>query len=472
MTQVCVIGTGYVGLVTAACLSYIGNSVIGVDTDRRKLELLKQGVSPIFEPGAEALMKSGIAQKRLRFSDDVRQAILASEVIFIAVGTPGLPDGRVDLSQIEAAGRNIGETLGQLGDGVLRVIATKSTVPVGTCLKLEEIIRQSAAALGHGETSAAPLPGVNRNGRFVVASNPEFLREGSAVGDYLYPHRIIIGTSDERAIAVLSELYRPIVEQSFVLSDDLPARPYGLARVPLVTMDSRSAEMAKYAANAFLSIKIGFANEIANICEPAGADVTKVLHAVGLDRRIGPQYLSAGIGWGGSCLGKDVAALAQTAEEFGCQPALLRASLTTNCVQRLTVIQKLQSALGIVDGKTIGLLGLAFKPETDDLRDAPSLTIAHTLIQMGARVKVYDPVAMKSCRAEQPKLNVIYATDALDLAADCDAVVLVTEWDEFRRLDLKELRRVMAGAVLLDGRNIFEAQAARAAGLKYIGVGR
>jgi UDPglucose 6-dehydrogenase len=304
-----------------------------------------------------------------------------------------------------------------------------------------------------------------------VASNPEFLREGSAIADTFYPDRIVVGANDNYATERLRALYEPIIEQTFS-EPSSAARPSGFTAVPVVTTDLASAEMIKYAANAFLATKISFANEIANICERVGADIKEVVRGFGLDSRIGPKFLNAGVGWGGSCFGKDVSALIDIAKEYGYDPELLSSTVSVNKRQRSIPVQKLQESLKIIKGKTIGLLGLAFKPETDDLRDAPALEIARQLLEMGARIKVYDPIAAQACRNQQPDLKVEYADNALSLAEDCDALVIVTEWEEFRHLDLIGISEVMKGKVLIDGRNILDPQAVEAAGFKYRGIGR
>jgi UDPglucose 6-dehydrogenase len=453
--RVCVIGTGYVGLITAACLSHVGHAVVGVDVDRRKIAMLRKGLSPIYEPGLERLLRVQMDAGTLSFSEEAEAVIAEAEAILIAVGTPPRGDGDVDLCHLETALRTIGRAVQRTSDRAVRLIVSKSTVPVGTARWIAEWFRASCPER-----------------EVLVVSNPEFLREGNAVHDCLYPDRIIVGAEDRRAVAVVKQLYRPILEQTFPTPDYLPPRPEGLRRVPLLWMDWNSAEMAKYASNAFLALKISFANEIANICERVGADVVRVMEAVGLDHRIGPHYLGAGIGWGGSCLGKDLSALIRMAERADYEPLLLRAVRETNAHQRRSVIEKLRAALGSLEGRTIGLLGLAFKPNTDDIRDAPSLTIARALLGAGARVKAYDPVAMEKVREEYPDLELIYTTDPLDLAHACDALVVVTEWEVFRRLDLAELRRVMRGDLLVDGRNLFDPEAARRAGLTYVGVGR
>jgi UDPglucose 6-dehydrogenase len=302
-------------------------------------------------------------------------------------------------------------------------------------------------------------------------SNPEFLREGTAVADSLYPDRIVVGASDEQTLDAMRELFKPLAAQSFEPPPGLP-RPACMTAAPLFTTSLTSAEMIKYAANAFLAMKIGFANEIANICERVGAEATEVMRGIGMDSRIGSKFLNPGLGWGGSCFGKDIQALLHTAREYGYTGKLLQASFEVNCEQRQMVIQKLQEKLRILKGRTIGLLGLAFKPDTDDLRDAPSLHLAVRLLQMGARVRVYDPIAMPACRKQQPDLKIRYCESAQEVAADADGLVLVTEWEEFRGLDLPKLARAMTTPVLVDGRNLFHPEAAMAAGFDYTGIGR
>jgi UDPglucose 6-dehydrogenase len=335
----------------------------------------------------------------------------------------------------------------------------KSTVPVGSGNLVEMLVREGIRDAGRGETI-----------RFGVASNPEFLREGSAVADSLYPDRIVVG-GDAATLSVMRELYEPIVAQSFTPPPDVP-RPSSMVSVPLLATSLTSAEMIKYAANAFLAMKIGFANEMANICERVGAEAPEVMAGIGLDSRIGAKFLNPGVGWGGSCFGKDIQALLHTAREYGYSSKLLEASLEVNTAQRQMVIQKLQEKLFILKGRTIGLLGLAFKPDTDDLRDAPSLHIAERLLHLGARVKAYDPVANAVCAQQRPDLKIRYCDSAQELAAESDALVLVTEWREFHNLDLAAMAASMTAPVLIDGRNFFMPETARAAGFDYSGIGR
>lgn len=484
--NVCLIGTGYVGLVTGACLSYLGHHVTCVDVDEEKVAMLRAGRAPIYEPGIEELIAEGARAGRLTFTTKLDEAVRVSEVIFIAVGTPPKPGGSPDLSYVRRAAQEIGRAILRAGGPPLfRVIVNKSTVPVGSGNWVATLIREQVRGLmreavaqgnGHGSAPGARLRGLagEVEESFAVVSNPEFLREGTAIRDTLYPDRIVVGANSERASELLKRLYQPILEQSFEPPASVAglARPAGLKSVPLVTTDPASAEMIKYAANAFLAMKISFANEIANICEQTGADVSHVMRGIGLDGRIGGRFLRAGVGWGGSCFGKDISALIQIAGEYGYRPELLEAARSVNQRQRRRVVQKLQSSLKILKGRTVGLLGLAFKPETDDVRDAPAFDIALDLTTKGARVKVYDPVAMGAFRAQHPELDLIYAPDVQELAADCDALVLVTEWPEFRRLDLPSLRRLTSGPLLVDGRNLFDPEEAAAAGFQHVGVGR
>jgi UDPglucose 6-dehydrogenase len=454
--QVTVIGTGYVGTVTGVCLAYLGHRVTCVDTDASKVARLARGESPIYEPHLEKMIKLAGEVGGVRFQTTLADAVRESDVIFIAVGTPPLPSGEANLEYLEAAAKAIGQAM---EDAKYRVVVNKSTVPVGSGNLVETLVREGVAAGGRCGSI-----------RFGVASNPEFLREGSAVADSLYPDRIVVG-GDAATLAVMRELYEPLVAQSFPAPPGVP-RPSAMVSVPLLATSLTSAEMIKYAANAFLAMKIGFANEMANICERVGAEAPEVMAGIGLDSRIGGKFLNPGVGWGGSCFGKDIQALLHTAREYGYSSRLLEASLEVNAAQRQMVIQKLQEKLFILKGRTIGLLGLAFKPDTDDMRDAPSLHIAERLLQMGARVKAYDPVANTACAQQRPDLKIRYCESAQELASDSDALVLVTEWREFHTLDLDELAHAMTAPVLIDGRNFFAPDKARAAGFDYTGIGR
>jgi UDPglucose 6-dehydrogenase len=483
--EVCVVGTGYVGLVTGTCLAYLGHSVVCVDIDERKIEMLRQGKSPIYEPGLDQLVAIGQQRGHLHFSTKLESSVRESEIIFVAVGTPPLANGRADLSYVKAVAHSVGRAL---DCERRRVIVNKSTVPIGSGNWVEMLVREGlnentawreklaatervqAGAVTTATTSRRPNS-IKAEDFFLVASNPEFLREGSAITDTFYPDRIVIGASDIHATERLRALYEPIIEQTFTPPAMAP-RPADFTAVPVVTTDLASAEMIKYAANAFLATKISFANEIANICERVGADIKEVVRGFGLDSRIGPRFLNAGVGWGGSCFGKDISALIDIANEYGYEPGLLRSTVEVNRRQRHVPVQKLQEVLKIIKGKTIGLLGLAFKPDTDDLRDAPALEIASELIEMGARVKAYDPIANEACRRQHPDLKIEYAESAIALAEDCDAIVIVTEWEEFRFLDLDQIGDVMRMKVLIDGRNVLDPQAVEEAGFKYRGIGR
>lgn len=456
--RVTVIGTGYVGTVTGVCLAYLGHRVTCVDTDETKIERLRRGEIPIYEPGLEELLPEAAAKGGVDFSTDLEEPVHQSDVIFIAVGTPSLPGGEANLAYLESAARGVGAAMDA---SKYRVVVNKSTVPVGCGNLVETLVREGLRDRVDDRSHID----------FGVASNPEFLREGSAIGDSLFPDRIVLGAGDARTIAMMRRLYAPLIEQKFATPAGFD-RPAGMSSVPVVATTLTSAEMIKYCANAFLAMKIGFSNEMANICEKVGADVTEVMAGIGLDSRIGVNFLNAGIGWGGSCFGKDIQSLLHTAGEYGYNARLLAASLEVNRVQRQLVIQKLQEKLYILKGRTIGLLGLAFKPDTDDLRDAPSLQIAERLLQMGARVKAFDPIAMTACREQHPDLRITYCADAISVAEHADALVLVTEWPQFRDLKLPVLAKCMARPILVDGRNLFDPHLAHEAGFDYTGIGR
>lgn len=432
-----------------------------VDIDERKVKMLSEGKSPIYEPGLEQLLAICKQKEELSFTTDIAGAVKEADIIFIAVGTPPLPSGRANLSFVEAVARSIGAAL---EPGKRRVVVNKSTVPIGSGNWVDMLVRE-------GLESNTACQGHKAETLFAVASNPEFLREGSAIADTFYPDRIVLGSFDSFAIEQLRTLYKPLVEQTFNPPPST-ARPAGFTAVPVVTTDLASAEMIKYAANAFLATKISFANEIANICEKVGANIQEVVRGVGLDNRIGPRFLNAGLGWGGSCFGKDVSALIDIAREYSYETQMLAATVDVNLRQRLVAIQKLQETLKIIKGKTIGLLGLAFKPNTDDLRDAPALTIAAQLLDRGARVKAFDPIANEHCKQHYPDLKIEYAANVEDLAKGCDALVIVTEWDEFQYLDLAKLRGLMNGNVIVDGRNVLNEEEAMKEAFTYRGIGR
>jgi UDPglucose 6-dehydrogenase len=457
--KVTVIGVGYVGAVTGACLAYLGHRVTCVDVDEARIAKLRRGQSPIYEPGLEELISLAQEGGAIDFDTDVASAVRSSEVIFIAVGTPSLPSGETNLAYLESAARTVGAAM---EPGRFYVVVNKSTVPVGCGNLVDALVRD-------GLMQARPADAAQFD--FAVASNPEFLREGSAIHDSLYPGRIVLGSASNRAISALTELYRPLTEQTFAAPTFAP-RPAAMKEVPIISTTLQSAEMIKYSANAFLALKIGFANEMANICERVGADVVEVMSGIGLDSRIGSGFLNAGIGWGGSCFGKDVSSLLHTATEYGYEARILAASIAVNKLQRSVVIQKLQEKLFILKGRTIALLGLAFKPHTDDMRDAPSIQIAERLLRMGARVRVFDPIAMEACRAQNAGLPLCYCDDAFSAVAGADAVVLVTEWPEFAALNLADLAAKMKRPVMIDGRNLFDPDLAVEAGFEYTGVGR
>ncbi len=447
--RVCVIGTGYVGLVTGVCLAYIGHDVICVDNNEEKVKLMKSEQSPIHEPGLPEVLAETIRQGKIEFTTDIAAGVKHGEILFIAVGTPSLADGRSDMRYVEAVARSIGESL---SDGY-RVIVNKSTVPIGSGDWVRMIVLDGMA----GKVNADRI-------QFDVVSNPEFLREGMAVFDTLNPDRIVLGSGSDRALKLMQDLYKPIIDRSFATDKTLPP-------VPVVVTDLNSAEMIKYAANAFLATKISFVNEIANICDRVGADIKEVANGIGLDSRIGSKFLQAGIGWGGSCFGKDVSALIYTAEDYGYSTEILKACVRVNELQRTLVVEKLQQVLKILKGKTIGLLGMTFKPDTDDMRDAPALTLIDQLSRLGARVKAYDPLVSQS-GLRQGFSNVIVETDLERLADGCDAVVLVTDWQEFLAIDYAKMLTLMAHPIIIDARNFLDGKTLKALGYKYIGIGR
>lgn len=462
--DVCVIGAGYVGLVTSACLAFLGNNVIAVDANTARLESLKRGIVPFFEPGLSEFLTESISTGLLSFSDSIEQAVKKSQIVFIAVGTPPMPNGEPDLSQVMKVARAIGNAL---DSSKRRVIVNKSTVPVGSGNWVEMLVKQGVQSVQTVPARAAKADAPT----FSVCSNPEFLREGSAIADSFYPDRIVVGTTEEFSADLMKKLYKPIIEQSFVPPSFIP-RPEGVTSIPYVVTDLASAELIKYAANAFLALKISFANEMSGLCEKAGADIREVSRGIGLDRRIGKHFLNAGIGWGGSCFGKDINALIQVAKEYNYPTSLLEATIAVNERQRMVVIKKLQDELKIIKGRTIGLMGLSFKPDTDDLRDAPSISIAQQLIKMGATVKAYDPVSNENCQTINPDLDVIYCKDVIELAHGCDALLLITEWDEFKDTKWKDISRVMNYPLVIDGRNTLDELTAIEHGIIYRGIGR
>lgn len=439
MSTICVIGTGYVGLVTGTCLADMGNRVTCVDIVPEKIERLKKGILPIYEPGLEELVERNVEAGRLHFTTSYDEGLDNSEYIFVAVNTPtGTSQGGADMSYVEKAARSIAEKLDHYA-----VIINKSTVPVGSGDVVSRIIR-----------SSLKRPNVN----FAVVSNPEFLREGSAVLDFQHPDRVVLGSSDKEAAHHVALLYLPL-------------------RSNIVITDLYTAEMIKYASNAFLATKISFINEIAQICERLGADVKEVAVGMGYDKRIGRAFLDAGLGYGGSCFPKDVRALAHMADEAGLHPQLLHAVMDINHDQRRLIISKLTAILGSLRGCTIGVLGLAFKPNTDDMREAPSVDIIRWVTSQGAKVRVYDPIADETGRvalerAEVRLDDVHFCKGAYEVAEGADALVLVTEWNEFKSLNMAQIRSVMRRPVLIDGRNIYEAPEMNELGFIYRGMGR
>jgi UDPglucose 6-dehydrogenase len=437
--RIAVIGTGYVGLVSGACFSEFGVSVTCVDTDAAKIARLRRGEMPIYEPGLEALVAANTAAGRLSFTTELLPAIEGADAVFIAVGTPSRRgDGHADLSYVFAAASEIGRALAETRAGGYTVVVTKSTVPVGT-----------------GREVAAILHRVCPNARFDVASNPEFLREGSAIEDFMRPDRVVIGADSDRAREVMRQVYRPLY----------------LSETPMLFTDIETAELVKYAANAFLATKITFINEIADLCERVGADVQDVARGIGLDGRIGRKFLHAGPGFGGSCFPKDCQALVRTAHEAAADLAIVETVVQVNEARKARMADKIIAACGgTVAGKTIAVLGLTFKPNTDDMRDSPSLAILPRLATAGAAIRAFDPAGIDEARNLMPEL--VYCDDAYDAAAGADALVLLTEWNEFRALDLARIGRLLAEPLVIDLRNIYQPAEMAAAGLSYVSIGR
>lgn len=430
MKQITVVGVGYVGLVTAACFSDLGNKVVALDIDEERIEGLKRGEMPIYEPGLEELVERNVAAGRLAFTTSYKEAMKEAEFAFICVATPSGGDGEADLKYVESAARSIAENM-----QAELIVINKSTVPVGTGDWVSDIIKE------HKKKSID----------FSVVSCPEFLAEGVAIQGFMNPARTVLGSLNKEAADKVAQLHLPL-------------------RSPIVITDLRTAEMIKYASNAFLATKISFINEIANVCESLGADVKEVAAGMGFDPRIGSQFLGAGLGYGGSCFPKDVKALAFMAEEMGHEPKILESVMATNDSRRQMAIQRITQMLGGLEGKTIGLMGLAFKPNTDDMRDAPSIDIAEALLAAGASVKGYDPVAMEAAAPLLPDVQMV--DDAYALAEGCDALMVVTEWNEFIQLDLEQVRDLMKTPVMFDGRNVYEPGKMADLGFDYAGVGR
>jgi UDPglucose 6-dehydrogenase len=431
--KICVVGSGYVGLVTGACLADFGMDVVGVDKDRAKVDALSQGKVPIYEPGLETLVQKNMAEGRLRFSTDLGPAIEEAQAIFIAVGTPPKSDGSADLTFIREVASSIAQHLNDY-----KIIVTKSTVPIGTGQMIEKMVREGAGP----------------KARFAVVSNPEFLREGSAIEDFMHPDRVVIGTNDPRAAELMQDVYSPL----------------HAADVPFIVTGVETAELIKYASNGFLATKISFINEVARICEAWGANVEVVAKGMGLDSRIGPKFLSAGPGFGGSCFPKDTRAVAQIAREAGLQFRIIEAVLEVNEATQKRMVEKIEAALGGAAGKTLGVLGLSFKPNTDDIRESPALPIVQALLDAGAAVRAFDPEAMEGCRPLFP--DVLFCDSAYEVAGGADALIIITEWNQFRKLDLDRLHRLLRQPVVIDLRNLYEPETMAAHGFRYVSIGR
>ncbi|MEP6925652.1 MAG: UDP-glucose/GDP-mannose dehydrogenase family protein [Pyrinomonadaceae bacterium] len=431
--HIAVIGTGYVGLVTGACFAEFGVDVICVDIDAGKIARLQDGVIPIYEPGLDQLVARNVQAGRLHFTTNLKEAIERSLVIFIGVGTPPNEDGTPNMSYVESAANSIAEFMTDY-----KVIVTKSTVPVGTGKWLRKIIQERQKTKTN----------------FGIASNPEFLREGAAISDFMRPDRVVIGSDDETAIAIMKDLYRPLY----------------LIETPIVITSLEAAELTKYAANAFLATKISFINEIANLCDQIGCDVHDVARGIGMDKRIGSKFLHPGPGFGGSCFPKDTSALTTVARGFGTDSLIVDAVIEVNRRQRQAMIVKIEKLVGDLAGKTIGVLGLSFKPETDDMRDSPAIEIINQMIKRGARIKAFDPVAMEEARHSLPDIS--YCKDEYEAIKDSDALVLMTEWNQFRALDMEKVKRLLKAPKIADLRNIYEPSDMREQGFEYVGVGR
>jgi len=441
MAKITVIGSGYVGSVSGACLADFGNHVTCVDSNEHKINDLKQGIIPIYEPNLEDVVKRNIKCGRLLFTTDLSEALIKNEcnIIFIAVGTPPSEDGSADLVYVEAAARQIGSLIFNY-----TVVVNKSTVPIGTGRKVEEWIKEE---LDKRKLSID----------FDIVSNPEFLREGTAVYDFTHPDRVVIGTESERALKIIKEVYRALY----------------LNETPFIETNLESAEMIKYASNAFLAVKITFINEIANLCEKTGADIRAVAKAIGKDGRIGSKFLHPGPGYGGSCFPKDTRAITKIARDNNETLNIIETTIKTNELQKLRAAKKIENIMVTLKGKTISILGLAFKQNTDDMRESPSITICEYLVQNGAKLRVYDPAAMKEAqwRLDSIKSSIYFASDEYDAAKDADALVIVTPWNQFRNIDLLRVKETLSSPNFIDLRNIYKPQEVTSAGLKYFDIG-
>ncbi len=431
--KIAVIGTGYVGLTVGTCLSELGNDVICVDIDEKKINDLNNGIVPIYEPGIEDMLKRNFKEKRISFTTDVKVAVETSEVIFIAVGTPLGKDHKADLSFVKQVAKDIGTYMNGY-----KIIVDKSTVPVGTAQLVNEIVKENQ----------------KEEIEFDVVSNPEFLREGEAINDFMMPDRVVIGVDSEKAKKLMQDIYK------------------GIARTnkPIMFTDTKSAEIIKYASNAMLATRISFMNEIARLCEKSGGDVKEVAKGMGLDSRIGPRFLQAGVGYGGSCFPKDVKALAQTMNHHEVESKILQAVEEVNEEQKMSLLPKIKKLLPDLNGKTIAIWGLAFKPKTDDMREAPSIAVIGQLQEEGAKIKAFDPEAQET--AKKILSNVEYVNDPYDAIRDADALVIVTEWNEFRNLDKEKMKQLLKEPNIIDGRNVYEPKGMKELGFNYIGVGR
>jgi len=467
--KICIIGTGYVGLVTGTCLADFGLSVTCVDQDEQKINLLNSGGVPIYEPNLEPLIKKNISAGRLIFTTDLKKAIKQSQVIFIAVGTPPNHDGSANIDQIEKVAQQIASSMNDY-----KVIVNKSTVPIGTAAKIKKIINKyqpksvipAKAGIHYSvivrEQSDRSNPNLNRRTGvspvypipFDIVSNPEFLREGSAVYDFTHPDKIVIGTESDRALKIMQEIYRPLY----------------LIDTPFVITNPETAELIKYACNAFLATKITFINEIANLCDKVGADVHQIAKAMGLDGRISPKFLHPGPGYGGSCFPKDTEALCSIASSYGYEFKLLKGVISANKRQREMMVEKIKHHLGNLKGKSIGILGLAFKQNTDDIRKSPAVDIIKLLLKEGARIRCFDPLAMENTRKILP--NLTYCQDEYDAARNSHALVILTEWNQFRNIDLSKIKKLLKSPILLDLRNLYEPAQVKELGFIYEGVGR
>jgi UDPglucose 6-dehydrogenase len=431
--HIAVIGTGYVGLVTGACFAEFGVEVTCVDVNGEKVAKLKRGIIPIYEPGLDKIVEKNMVAGRLHFTTDIKAAVESALVVFLAVGTPPQEDGSPDMSYYRQAAKDVAEAMNGY-----KVLVTKSTVPVGTGKWLQEFVTDN----------------LKIDTEFGVASNPEFLREGAAIEDFMRPDRVVIGSNDERAIDVMKDLYRPLY----------------LIETPIVITSLEAAELIKYAANAFLATKITFINEIANLCDAIGCDVHEVARGMGMDNRIGRKFLHPGPGYGGSCFPKDTRALTTVADHFGVETRIVDAVIEANERQRQAMIPKIEELLGSIDGKNIGILGLSFKPETDDMRESPAIDIVKKLASRGGRIKAFDPVAMDEARHCLPDIE--YAVDEYDAISGADILVIITEWNQFRALDMERVKSLLKTPKIADLRNIYEPENMREMGFEYVGVGR